>query len=69
MNYHAAPIRLAGYQTIGFQQMAVQCFFDNRIAVTGLFQLVTGKMIIIDHDIQIVDAFAGKGPNMMRGFG
>lgn len=55
---HAAPVRLAGDQAVGFQQMTAQGFADD-VAGVGAQDLRAGR-VVVHLDVQLVDAFASQ---------
>lgn len=66
VDHHRAPVRLAGDQTVGLEQVAVQGLLDQ-LAAGGALQQVGIKLVVVDLDIQLVNALAGQGGDLVRG--
>ena len=54
-DHHSAPVRLAGDRAVGFEQMAVDAFFDY-LGIVALEQFRARLRVITDRDVQAINA-------------
>ncbi|MNF53305.1 hypothetical protein D3C84_346830 [compost metagenome] len=66
VDHQGSPVRLAGDQAVGLEQMAVQCLL-HYVRLCGPLQQGLVKLVAVDLDVLLVDALARQQRYLVRG--